>query len=170
MIIKNPDPASQHEQVTLLLEPILDHDALELAARNDGTIFVCNGPDARGLPGFESSGVFEPVHTSIERCRTLLHKYIKQLADGTASLEVIKQGLSYRPTNELDRPILAAIPKGKIVANLAEGDRVKKSGVYVNTGQAYYGITMSMGSGKAMSDLIFDIEPEIDLRAFDLPE
>lgn len=58
MIISNPDPSAQPEQITLMLAPLLDHGDFELAAREDGTIFVCGDPDAiADLPEFTTTGV-----------------------------------------------------------------------------------------------------------------
>lgn len=99
------------------MEPILKKDTLELASREEGTIWVCNGPDSQDhLPRFTSTGVFEPLKSSIDRFRSFIHRFIKPLADCTAELEVPKEGLSYRPTSTLNRPIIAAIPKDKLMA------------------------------------------------------
>jgi glycine/D-amino acid oxidase-like deaminating enzyme len=170
MIFKNPDPSSQQDQITLMLAPLLDHGDFELAAREDGTIFVCGDPDStEHLPEFTSTGVFEPVESSIDRFKSLLRRYVKPFAEGTAELQVVHQGLSYRPTNTLNRPIIAAVPSHELTPGVIGQKPTQKSGVYVCTGHGFYGITMSFGSGKVMSALVLGLEPEIDVTVLDLP-
>jgi glycine/D-amino acid oxidase-like deaminating enzyme len=171
MIIRNPDEASKRDQITLLLEePVLEEGSLELAARHDGTIFVCGGSDVEELPEFGSSGVFRPVKSSLEHIGTVLCRYMKPSGRGGVKLEILKAGLSFRPTNELGRPIIASIPRDRIT-NLALGEgQGRKSGVYVCTGHGNNGITLCLGSGKVMSAMVMGDKPEIDLDAFGLPD
>lgn len=172
MIIRNPDSSSQHIQITFELSALLKEGSLELAAREDGTIFVTGVPGTnKHLPPFVTTGVFDVDEDAIERFRVLLRRFVRQFADGTAEIEVIKQGLSYRPSNSIDRPIIAALPSNMMNANgRSQGQvSVDKSGLYVSTGHGYYGITECLGSAKLISALALGIEPEIDIRCLGLP-
>lgn len=83
---------------------------------------------------------------------------------------MVEQGLSYRPTNTLDRPIIAVVPSHKLTPAAVDQGPAQKSGVYVCTGHGFYGIIMSFGSGKVMSGLVLGLEPEIDVTVLSLPK
>lgn len=170
MIIRNPDKSSTEIQTTLILSSILGV-VTEFASQDDGTIWICGGRDAFGaVPDLAESGTFPPIPESIKRFSECARRFMKPFGPRN-KLEILEQGLSYRPTNKLNRPIIAALPVERLDSSLKvmqiTGDR---SGVFVCTGHSYFGITLGLGSGKITSALILGQKPDIDIDSLNLPD
>ncbi|KAK6357874.1 hypothetical protein TWF730_007231 [Orbilia blumenaviensis] len=73
------------------------------------------------------------------------------LTDGEAN--VIKQGLCHRPVTPAGKPILSRVPDSLLGGLDTKGD-VGGGGVFVATGHGPWGISMSLGTGKVMAEML----------------
>lgn len=72
-------------------------------------------------------------------------------ADGS-DLEVVREGLCFRPVTNRGTPILARIEERR----LGDGFRTVegKGGVYTAVGHGPWGISLSLGTGKVMAEMM----------------
>ncbi|KAF3480970.1 FAD dependent oxidoreductase [Arthroderma uncinatum] len=78
-------------------------------------------------------------------------------------LEVLRESLCFRPYIESGLPIVARL-KDEITGSAA---RVS-GGVFMATGHGPWGISLCLGTGKVMAEMISGIEPSVDVTA-DMP-
>lgn len=73
-------------------------------------------------------------------------------------LEVVKEGLCFRPWTESGRPIVAKLEKRIL------GDGVvPDGGVYMATGHGPWGIALSLGTGKVLAEMLAGVKPSADV-------
>ncbi|KAL8745703.1 MAG: hypothetical protein Q9184_007839 [Pyrenodesmia sp. 2 TL-2023] len=138
-------------------------EKLEFAGRNDHTIWATGAKSDIGtVPNIGE--VPEPNASSLARLKAYSDIFLKHPQGG---LRVINQGRSYRPANEKQLPIIAGIPSSMLSTN---GSRAGKSSVYINSGHGSYGVTLGMGSGKIMSQLVLGEEPSVNLTKMGIPQ
>ncbi|KAF3939663.1 hypothetical protein ABW19_dt0204999 [Dactylella cylindrospora] len=81
-------------------------------------------------------------------------------------LTVVKTGLCHRPVTPGGLPIIARVPD-KLLGNLEAGDS-NKGGVYISTGHGPWGISMSLGTGKVMAEMIMGEKTSVDVSQLGL--
>ena len=95
-----------------------------------------------------------------------LHETAKRLLsmDGdTDDLEVVRKGLCFRPVTKRGTPILARIPDSMLGGNTATrsgGD----GGVFLAAGHGPWGISMSLGTGKVMAEMVQGLPTSADVE------
>ncbi|KAL2833747.1 FAD dependent oxidoreductase [Aspergillus cavernicola] len=75
-------------------------------------------------------------------------------------LEIIREGLCFRPVAERGVPFVSRVDDSVL------GDGVKTSndgGVFVASGHGPWGISLSLGTGKVVADLVRGIKPAVDI-------
>lgn len=77
-------------------------------------------------------------------------------------LEVVREALCFRPCSESGVPIISRV---KDIAMTSSG-----GGLYVASGHGPWGITLSLGTGMVMSELLQGAAPSVCIDAFTLPE
>ena len=84
--------------------------------------------------------------------------------DGRADdLETLREGLCFRPVTDTGRPIISRISD----ENLGGGLKTKGGhlgGVFVSAGHGPWGISMSLGTGKVLSELMRDTTTSADVK------
>ncbi|GIZ45964.1 hypothetical protein CKM354_000910900 [Cercospora kikuchii] len=81
--------------------------------------------------------------------------------------EVIREGLCFRPVTRSGNPILARILDDKLHTD--SGTMAKPSGgVYVCAGHGPWGISLSLGTGKIMSEMLLGQRPNCDVSSLGL--
>ncbi|WYZ39317.1 hypothetical protein EsH8_III_001231 [Colletotrichum jinshuiense] len=87
--------------------------------------------------------------------------------DGEARLEVVRQGLCFRPVTASGAPILARIPDGLLggVSTRAGAE----GGVFLAAGHGPWGISLSLGTGKVMAELMQGRILSADISGLGLP-
>ncbi|RAL68493.1 hypothetical protein DID88_007221 [Monilinia fructigena] len=81
-----------------------------------------------------------------------LEKTAKRMFNLDGDIEVIRRGLCFRPVTNGGTPILAKIPEhhlGGIMTRSADG-----GGVWLAAGHGPWGISLSLGTGKVMAEMI----------------
>jgi len=123
---------------------------------------------SKAVPELTDTCSFALVPATIKRFMEYAERFVKRLPFGQA-VGILEQGLCYRPTNKLKRPIIASISRSQLdVTFTNRGDGDHRSGVFICTGHGAFGITLSLGSGKVTSALILGQEPEIDITSLGL--
>lgn len=75
-------------------------------------------------------------------------------------VEVIREGLCFRPVSATGAPIVAKIDEH----DLGEGPKPKR-GVFVATGHGPWGISLSLGTGYVVSEMVLGKEPSVNVAA-----
>ncbi|PSR93787.1 hypothetical protein PHLCEN_2v4682 [Hermanssonia centrifuga] len=75
-------------------------------------------------------------------------------------VEIVRSGLCFRPVAPTGRPVLAKMHE----ADLGDGAKVP-GGVYVATGHGPWGISLSLGTGWVMGEMVLGKEPSVDVKA-----
>lgn len=81
--------------------------------------------------------------------------------------EVVREGLCFRPVTRSGNPILARIPDDKLHTD--SGTMAKPSGgVFVCAGHGPWGISLSLGTGKIMSEMLLGQRLSCDVSSLEL--
>lgn len=180
IIVKSTATFQDQTRAEVILDDVVNHQ-LEFVGREDQAtgnfvIWVCGLNNESSKPG-RIDDQAEPDEDAIN----LLHKYAGQfLWNGESAqengMEILEKGRTYRPTINRELPILTSISRGDLCGSRiskeqslsGQGD-CAKSGVWVCTGHGRYGITLGLGSGKLMSQLILGETPDLDVAALGFP-
>ena len=84
---------------------------------------------------------------------------------GEEDLEVVRKGLCFRPVTKRGTPILARIDE-KLGSVGTRGTR--EGGVFIAAGHGPWGIALSLGTGKVMSEMIEGNETSADVSRLGL--
>ncbi|CAJ0548875.1 Ff.00g024880.m01.CDS01 [Fusarium sp. VM40] len=126
----------------------MDTFSPEIYARPNGHIWLGGLNASIRLPPFATGA--KPEDASLERLKDLARQVIKTDGD---ELEVVRTGLCFRPVSERGTPYITRIED----VDLRQGYRTRKGsngGVYVATGHGPWGISLSLGTGKVMAEMM----------------
>ncbi|KAI9722510.1 MAG: hypothetical protein M1828_004757 [Chrysothrix sp. TS-e1954] len=173
--VKTPGWAPRDDERGLdqvFLGDVLDGDArLDLTSYNGGTIYVGGyGAEAQELP--KSAEEVLPQKRNVEVMRTLAEQFITRPPQ--QDLEIVSAGRCYRPAAMPDRPIIGEVPLDMLYPQLnSHGQipalsRIKGSGLFINVGHNSDGVTLALGSGRVMAELVLGLKPSIDISGLGL--
>ncbi|KAI0770858.1 nucleotide-binding domain-containing protein [Irpex lacteus] len=74
-------------------------------------------------------------------------------------VEIVREGLCFRPVAPTGRPVIARMHE----ADLGDGVKVN-GGVFVATGHGPWGISLSLGTGHVVGEMILGREPSVDVK------
>ena len=180
IVVKSACAPEEQMRAEVILDDVVNHQ-LEFVGRQDQTtnhfvIWVCglNNEETK-LSSVDDQA--EPDEDAINR----LQEYARQFLRNGVSVqqdgpEVLEKGRTYRPTIDRDLPILTAVSCADLCESQVPKERpydgqgqCAKSGVWICTGHGKYGITLGLGSGKLMSQMIFGEKPDLDVSALGFP-
>jgi glycine/D-amino acid oxidase-like deaminating enzyme len=178
--VKSTTTFPDQTRAEVILDDVVNHQ-LEFVGREDQAtgdfvIWICGLNNESSKPGRIDDRA-EPDEDAIN----LLRKYAGQfLWNGESAqednLEILERGRTYRPTIDRELPILTSVSRGDLRGSrISKGQSLSgqgdcaKSGVWVCTGHGRYGITLGLGSGKLMSQLILGETPDLDVAALGFP-
>lgn len=78
----------------------------------------------------------------------------------SSPLNIIRSSLCFRPVAPTGRPVLARMH----AADLGDGAQVR-GGVWVATGHGPWGISLSLGTGRVVAEMVLGRETSVDVRA-----
>ncbi|KIW56993.1 hypothetical protein PV05_05599 [Exophiala xenobiotica] len=78
-------------------------------------------------------------------------------------LETVREGLCFRPITHSGMPLI-----GRISENHLGGCKVNDGGVWIAAGHGPWGISLSLGTGLVVSELLLGKKPSADIRALGL--
>lgn len=180
ILVKGTTNQKYQMRAEVILDDVVDHQ-LEFVGRenqktHDFVIWVCGLNNEESKAG-DVDDQAEPDEDAIVRLREYAAQF---LWDGESAQqegpEVLKKGRTYRPTIDRDLPILTSVSCNELHKSRISQEQFyhgqrdcKKSGVWVCTGHGKYGITLGLGSGKLMSQMILGDKPDLDVSALGFP-
>ncbi|TAQ85800.1 hypothetical protein B7494_g5857 [Chlorociboria aeruginascens] len=156
------DPKPSDNIGAVFLDEIVGHK-LEFAGRTDSTIFGCGERifSADMPPAGEEA---QPDEEAIQK----LTDYAQQFLVGggeKVSVAIVKSGRAFRPARKTALPIIAAVPSKKLCSSRWPRPQCDKESIYICSGHGSYGITLSIGSGKLMSQIVRGKHTDVDLSS-----
>ena len=140
-------------------------EAFARLARDGETEIWLGGLNDSALPlpdlATEVKGMID--RASIEDLRRMTVRLTGLAKDGDDvnedDLETIREGLCFRPVSQRGTPLIGKVSDRHL--NIKTGD----GGVYIASGHGPWGITLSLGTGKVMSEIIRGEKPSADVKA-----
>jgi glycine/D-amino acid oxidase-like deaminating enzyme len=181
ILVKGTTNLEYQMHAEVILDDVVDHQ-LEFVGRENPTthdfvIWVC-GLNNEETKASNIDDQAEPDEDAIARLREYAAEFLwnDESVQRDGHLEVVEKGRTYRPTIDRDLPILTSVSCSELhQASTSKeqpyhGQRdCEKSGVWVCTGHGKYGITLGLGSGKLMSQMILGEKPDLDVSALGFP-
>ena len=164
IVFKNPEPFSNGTIAAVFLDEIVGQK-LEFAGRNDNTVWATGEKSQTGeLP---KVGVIpNPNISNLLRLNEQADEFLKHPSKEDSELCVLNRGRSYRPTTRTQLPIIAGVPACKLSSDKCDDGEIT---VYINFGHGSRGVTLGMGSGKLMSQIVLNESVDLDISKLDLP-
>jgi len=134
----------------------------EVFSRIGGEIYIAglNDPDL-DLPEPETLPALSD-DISVEKLRQTAKRMLG-LPSGDDDLEVVKEGLCFRPVSKKGTPIIARISDQQLGGGMKTLGG-KDGGVFVSAGHGPWGISQSLGTGKVLAELIEDKPTSANIR------
>lgn len=163
LVVKSPRWTKEHENrhgchaVFMTSQPGYSP---EIFSRVGGHIYIAGlNSAAEPLPGLATEAKRRISRAAVERLRDTAREVLGVEDD---DVEVVREGLCFRPVTESGTPILGRIPDtclGPSVSTRAGPG----GGVYVAAGHGPWGISMSLGTGKVMAEMVQGRELSADV-------
>ncbi|KAL8788878.1 MAG: hypothetical protein Q9195_007092 [Heterodermia aff. obscurata] len=159
-VFENPESFTEKSIAGVYFNDIVGQK-LEFAGRNDNTIWTTGEKSEVGeVPSL--GDIPKPDPSKLAKLRAYADMFLKHphTDGGQQGLRVLRHGRSYRPATWNSLPVIAGIPSCSL--------NTKESGhagarVFINSGHGSYGVTLSMGSGKLMSQMILNKRLDVDI-------
>jgi glycine/D-amino acid oxidase-like deaminating enzyme len=134
--------------------------ALEGFARLGGEIYVAGLNDSTlPLPGV--AGEATPRREDVERLRRAAAELLGPEV-GEDDVEVVREGLCFRPVTPSGRPVVSRVAD----ADLGIGIKTRAGadgGVYIAAGHGPWGISLSLGTGMVLAEMVQGREMSADV-------
>jgi glycine/D-amino acid oxidase-like deaminating enzyme len=114
----------------------------------------------------------------MERLRKVAVRLMGGLAEGsvestddipnTNDLEILREGLCFRPVSARGVPYVARVDKD-LLGGLRTGSKSRpepgrtSGGVFVASGHGPWGISLSLGTGKVIAQMVEGLDPDVDV-------
>lgn len=162
IIFRSPEQRSATSIAAVYFDEIVG-EKLEFAGRNDQKVWATGEKSQIGtLP--KPGDAPEPDEKALLNLLANATRFLKYKQGDEPGLHIIKQGRSFRPETPSRLPVITAVPGCKLNTQdttLPSDDR--RPSVFINSGHGSYGVTLGMGSGKVMSQIIMGSKPDVDL-------
>lgn len=133
---------------------------------SESEIYIAGLNDA-GLPLPELASDAKIEKDSNAELHHITQKLLGKPGAEASDLEILKEGLCFRPVTRTGVPILAKIPDEK----LGNGVKVKSGedgDVFIAAGHGPWGISHSLGTGKVMAEMLQGQKTSADVRRLGL--
>jgi glycine/D-amino acid oxidase-like deaminating enzyme len=147
------DSAGCHQ---LFLDKVLSRP-LDISSHLNGTLYIGSyGAEPEELPALATE--VKPQQGAIDHIKQLCRRMLDLPEE--EDLEIVQPGRCYRPVVKQGRPIIAEVPLA-LLCDPSESSLPYR--VFLNVGHGSYGITLGLGSGKVMSQLIMGVKPSANI-------
>lgn len=172
ILINNPCPIIQTSTAFVSFANIA-RGKMEFAGRNDGTIWACGQRNfTTVLPPPERRA--EPDGGVVEALTGYARMWLNWPCACSEALahdfQLVAKGRGFRPASKTRLPIISEVPSLKLTSRRVEASGVYShrsgSSVFVCWGHGSCGLTLGMGSGLLLSQLMKGQEPDIDITPF----
>lgn len=174
ILCKNPCPSTQNTTAFVSFANLVG-EKLEFAARNDGTIWGC-GRRNHNAPLPFPCHTEEPDEALIAELSAHARRWLdwscRCREEHAGLVHVVKKGRAFRPATKSALPLMTEVESLRLTSNskTVSDTETCSSDLFVCWGHGSYGLTLGMGSGRLMSQLMSGEEPDIDLSPFSLDE
>ena len=172
-VVKSPAKPLLQNRCEVIFDELVGHQ-LEFVGRKDGTIWISGLNNTVKCLG-EVQGSDIPDEDAILRLIEYARRFLLA-SEKCDSLGVIATGRTYRPTIDRELPIIARVhPRKLCYVKSSDGNypvadaHGPAGGVFVCSGHGKYGITLAMGSGRLMSQMIMGDPTDFDVSKLGLP-
>ncbi|KAH8154305.1 uncharacterized protein LAJ45_02073 [Morchella importuna] len=152
LVVRSPrwQPAAGDAPVACSAAPTIASEAEggwapEIFSRRNGDIYI-GGLNTCGLP-IPAPAANSSVGIGGDELESMLRVSKRLLGE---DVEVVKTGLCFRPVTGQGRPVVAGVEAGV-------------AGVWVAAGHGPWGISLSLGTGKVMAEMMAGREAEVDV-------
>ncbi|TVY30168.1 putative oxidoreductase [Lachnellula hyalina] len=162
LVVRSPRWSKEHEEKGCHAIFTSDEDGYspELFSRLGGEIYIAGLNDASlALPKFATDSKIE------EGAVSKLKKAAQRLLGTTENLEeieVVRKGLCFRPITKQGTPIMTNIHDENLGGLSTRG--AGEGGVWLAAGHGPWGISLSLGTGKVMSEMILGKSTSVDVE------
>ncbi|OTA58581.1 nucleotide-binding domain-containing protein [Hypoxylon sp. EC38] len=152
LVVKSPKWTQEHEQHgchAVFMGSSQPGYSPEIFSRTGGQIYIAGLNSAtEPLPIVATDSKGKISQSAINRLRETVKDVL-----GENDLEVVREGLCFRPVTDCGTPIVSRIPDKYLGPSLSTRP-APGGGVYLATGHGPWGISMSLGTGKVMAEMI----------------
>lgn len=134
----------------------------EIYSRTDGVIYL-GGVNSGTTPLPDVATGAAPVTESIEK----LKEAAKQVIASEEDLEIVRTGLCFRPVTARGTPIIARMKDEDLGSGITTRPG-QEGGVYLAVGHGPWGISLSLGTGKVVAEMMQGREVSADISALGL--
>ncbi|KAI0353063.1 nucleotide-binding domain-containing protein [Trametes cingulata] len=132
--------------------------APEIFSRAGGDVWFGGlNPASTPLPELPTEAQMDPKES--ERLLTVAHVLCGD------DVELLGQALCFRPVSATGRPIIARMHEADLGDGAKPGGHDGGGGVYVATGHGPWGISLSLGTGRVLSEMVLGRETSADISA-----
>ncbi|CZR48942.1 uncharacterized protein FPRO_12382 [Fusarium proliferatum ET1] len=168
IIFRNPRLATLESTAFVSFEPLIG-EKFEFAGRNDGTIWACGRRNFEAtLPSPGQSN--EPDQELIQEISELAHKWLNLNCTHPEwhcdDVQILGKGRAFRRATESGLPVMSEVTS----SGISPKDASVPTGIFVCWGHGSWGLTLGMGSGRVMSQLMREEKPDIDISRFSLEQ
>lgn len=137
----------------------------EIFSRVGGEIYVA-GLNSSTIPLPALATEMQIDDEAIAQLKTVSAKLLG-LPGKEEELEVVRQGLCFRPVTPSGRPIVTRVPDAQLGGGMAtRGGGM--GGVFLSAGHGPWGISLSLGTGKVLAELVEGKATSASLRGLEL--
>ncbi|KAG5787673.1 hypothetical protein H9Q69_013257 [Fusarium xylarioides] len=168
IICKNPCLATPESMAFVSFEPLIG-EKFEFAGRDDGTIWVCgrrNFDATLPSPGQSDEPDKELIHGLSGYARKWLNWNRTRHEWHCDDVQILKQGRAFRPATQSGLPVMSEVK----FSDITPKDAPLPTGIFVCWGHGSWGLTLGIGSGRVMSQLMRGETPDIDTSPYCLEQ
>ncbi|KAI1080543.1 FAD dependent oxidoreductase [Whalleya microplaca] len=169
IVVRSPRWAAEHEEhgchaVFMTAKPGYSP---EIFSRVGGQIYIAGlNSAAEPLPPLATDARRGISGPAIETLRRTAREVLGP-ADGGDDLEVVREGLCFRPVTDRGTPVLSRIPDRYLGPSVG-ARQAPDGGVFLAAGHGPWGISHSLGTGKVMAEMIQGRELSADVSKLGL--
>ncbi|KAI1140961.1 nucleotide-binding domain-containing protein [Hypoxylon sp. FL0543] len=160
LVVKSSEWTEDHEQNGCHAVFMAGHSGYspEIFSRVGGYIYIAGlNSVTEPLPSLATDSKAQISHSAIDRLRETVKDVL-----GEEDLEVVREGLCFRPVTKSGTPILSRVPD-EYLGPAVSTRPAPGGGVYLAAGHGPWGISMSLGTGKVMAEMIQGRELSADV-------
>jgi len=137
----------------------------EMISRLGGEIYIA-GVNSSTLPLPKLPGEAQVLETEMAKLRVVADELVAVSGEEgeKGELEVVREAVCFRPVTPAGRPLLLRLSDEKLGINISTRPG-SEGGVFVAAGHGPWGISLSLGTGKVMAEMIQGRELSADVGA-----
>lgn len=167
LVVRSPRWTKEHEERGCHAVFTTDEAGYspEIFSRMGGEIYVAGlNSSSIPLPGLATESKID--EEAVKQLQVTSKKLLG-LSDDMDDLEIVRKGLCFRPVTDRGTPILGRIPN-KVLGTGMSTRGGGEGGVFIAAGHGPWGISMSLGTGKVMAEIVMGLPVSADVRSLGL--